>query len=328
MTVELMDRNPGLRADLFGGGQSTIDACGALTRVTNIITDEPEWRALPRGSVPALTAPRVSATRWRILHDRTREVRAETAADCHVVAIVLRNMDCRFSVSGRTVQDGVASAGMVHVTEPAVPSHCLFRGPAEILHLHVPNSLIAECGRGLTGCGSPALRSEPSLTRDLVIGQLGRAMLDAEEVGEPLGPLYADSISIAIVSRLLASARSVVPSEQPKAGLPKWRLKRAVDYVEAHLAESVSLADIASATGLSRMHFAAQFRTATGLRPHDYLLRRRIERAQEMLVTGDRPLVEIALSVGFQSQSHFTTVFKHVVGKPPRAWRQSHGEID
>jgi AraC-like DNA-binding protein len=323
-----MDRKPSSRADLSSAGRSAIDTCDALTRVTNIITDEPEWRAQPRGPLPASTGPRVSTTRWRILDDRTREVRAETADDCHVVAIVLRNMDCRFSVSGRTVQDGIASAGMVHVTEPAVPSYCLFRGPAETLHLHVPNSLIAECGRGLMDCEAPALRSELSLTRDLVVGQLGRALLDAEEVGEPLGPLYADSISIAIVSRLLASTRSVIPSERTKAGLPKWRLKRAVDYVEANLAESVSLADIASATGLSRMHFAAQFKAATGLRPHEYLLRRRIERAQEMLVRGARPLVEIALSVGFQSQSHFTTVFKHVVGKPPRAWRQSHGEND
>ena len=72
------------------------------------------------------------------------------------------------------------------------------------------------------------------------------------------------------------------------------------------------------------MHFAAQFRVATGLRPHDYLLRRRIERAQEMLVKTDSSLIEIALSVGFQTQSHFTNVFKQLAGQPPRAWRQAH----
>jgi AraC-like DNA-binding protein len=265
----------------------------------------------------------VTVTRWRILEDRAREVRAETADDCHVVKIVLRNMDCRFSVSGRTVLDGIASAGMVHVTEPAVPSHCLFRGPAETLHLHVPNSLIAECGRGLTGGPSHVLPSQPALTRDLVIGELGRTLLKVEEVGEPFGPLYADSISIAIVTRLLASTRRTAPSERMSAGLPKWRLKRAIDYIEASLAEPVSLADIASATGLSRMHFAAQFKAATGLRPHEYLLRRRIERAQEMLLKDEGPLADIALSVGFQSQSHFTTVFKQFAGKPPRAWRQA-----
>jgi AraC-like DNA-binding protein len=71
------------------------------------------------------------------------------------------------------------------------------------------------------------------------------------------------------------------------------------------------------------MHFAAQFRAATGLRPHEYLLRRRIERAQEMLLGTGMAVVDIALSVGFQTQSHFTSVFTRYVGKPPHAWRQS-----
>jgi AraC-like DNA-binding protein len=76
------------------------------------------------------------------------------------------------------------------------------------------------------------------------------------------------------------------------------------------------------------MHFAAQFRAATGLRPHEFLLRRRIERAQAMILGGDKSLVDVALSVGFQSQSHFTTVFKQLAGKPPRTWRKSRGEVD
>jgi len=61
----------------------------------------------------------------------------------------------------------------------------------------------------------------------------------------------------------------------------------------------------------------------TGLRPHEYLLRRRIERAQEMLVATGMSLVDVALSVGFQTQSHFTSVFKRYAGQPPRAWRES-----
>jgi AraC-like DNA-binding protein len=73
------------------------------------------------------------------------------------------------------------------------------------------------------------------------------------------------------------------------------------------------------------MHFAAQFRAATGLRPHEYLLRRRIERAQELLLGSGMPVVEVALSVGFQTQSHFTSAFKRIVGQPPSAWREAQG---
>jgi AraC-like DNA-binding protein len=240
------------------------------------------------------------------------------------VKIVLRTMNIRFSLSGRTVQDGVTTPGMVHVTEPAVPARCLFRGPYDVLHLHVPNTLIAECARDMPGHHAPILRSEAVPSKDIVLDWLGRALLEANRVGGAFGQTYADCISMAIVARLLASASGVGTSERSRGSkLAPWRLKRVIDYVEARLDEPVSLADIASAAGLTRMHFAAQFRAATGLRPHEYLLRRRIERAQEMLVSTGMSLVDVALSVGFQTQSHFTSAFKRYAGQPPRAWRES-----
>jgi AraC-like DNA-binding protein len=72
------------------------------------------------------------------------------------------------------------------------------------------------------------------------------------------------------------------------------------------------------------MHFAAQFRAATGFRPHEYLLRRRIQRAEELLRLSTMTLVDIALTVGFQTQAHFTTVFKRFVGDTPYQWRNAN----
>ena len=69
--------------------------------------------------------------------------------------------------------------------------------------------------------------------------------------------------------------------------------------------------------------FAAQFRAATGHRPHEYLLFRRTERAKELLRTA-MPIVEVALTVGFQAQSHFTTVFRRLTGDTPARWRRAH----
>jgi AraC-like DNA-binding protein len=117
--------------------------------------------------------------------------------------------------------------------------------------------------------------------------------------------------------------QTTTPTQRHRVpGLPKWRLKRAIEYVTANLAEPIGLADIATATGLSRMHFAAQFRATTGLRPHDYLLRRRVERAQELLLSSGLPLVDVAFDVGFKTQAHFTTVFGRLVGETPKVWRQ------
>jgi len=292
----------------------------------NIVDDEPDWRVPGHGSAVALSASKVVATRWHGGNGRTQEFGAETPADCHVVKIVLRNTNIRFEVAGRTVLDGVTTPGTVHVTEPAAPVRCLFRRPYDVLHLHVPNNLIAECARDMIGQPMPMLCSKSVPRKDITIDALSRALLEADRVGGSIGQLYADCIGIAIIARLLASTNRLATAERPKVGeLSRWRLKRAIDYFEAQLGKPVSLADVASSAGLTRMHFAAQFRAATGLRPHEYLLRRRIERAQEMLAGTGMPLVDIALSVGFQTQSHFTSVFKRYAGQPPRAWRESRG---
>jgi AraC-like DNA-binding protein len=104
--------------------------------------------------------------------------------------------------------------------------------------------------------------------------------------------------------------------------LQKWRLKRVVDYVDAHLADPIRLPNLAAAAGLSPMYFAAQFRIAMGVRPQHYVLKRRIDRACELLRNSELALVEVALSVGFQAQAHFTTVFRRFVGQTPYRWRR------
>lgn len=106
------------------------------------------------------------------------------------------------------------------------------------------------------------------------------------------------------------------------APLPKWRYRRVERYIDDHLEDRIMLADMARTVGLTRMHFAAQFRMATGVKPHEFLLQRRIDRACALLRDEDHSLVEIALKVGFQSQAHFTTVFKRMVGETPFRWRR------
>ena len=78
------------------------------------------------------------------------------------------------------------------------------------------------------------------------------------------------------------------------APLQLWRLQRVVVYIEAHLADHVTLLELSEAAGFSPMHFAGQFRTATGMRPHDYVLRRKVEEAQLLLLTSDMPIVDVA----------------------------------
>jgi hypothetical protein len=183
-----------------------FDVQCSLMHAKNIVDDEPCWRVPRQTSAMAISASKVVATRWHAGSDRTQEFGAETPADCHIVKIVLRNMNIRFRVSDRTVHDGVTTPGMVHVTELAVTVRCLFRGPYDVLHLHVPNNLIAECARDMIGHPVPVLCSKSVPRKDITVDSLGRALLEADRVGGSFGQLYADCVSIAIVARLLASA--------------------------------------------------------------------------------------------------------------------------
>jgi len=114
----------------------------------------------------------------------------------------------------------------------------------------------------------------------------------------------------------------LLPQRAPRAEMPPWRLRRVLSFVDSHIADPLRLEDLAGAAGLSRMHFAAQFRAATGYRPHSYVLHRRIEEAKTLIGQSEMTMVQVALDVGFQSQAHFCTVFKRLTGVTPTRWRR------
>lgn len=150
----------------------------------------------------------------------------------------------------------------------------------------------------------------------------GTALEEAEPVAGASHRLNSDSVCDALVARLVArAAERTPPSARRAASLPKWRLRRALDFIETNLAQPIGLADVAASTGLTRMHFAAQFRSTTGYSPHAYLRQRRIEHAQMLLRSSALSVLDVALSCGFGSHAHFTTVFGRMVGEPPNSWR-------
>ena len=148
-------------------------------------------------------------------------------------------------------------------------------------------------------------------TAGIDVGKLNRSAENAMRLA-----LVASLVETLMPAPPAYTCRSAVP------GLSNRRLMRVLAYIDAHIGESITLANLATTAGLSRMYFARQFRASTGIRPHEYVLRKRIERAQQLLTATSDALVDIALTVGFQTQAHFTTVFKKIVGNTPRQWRR------
>jgi len=142
------------------------------------------------------------------------------------------------------------------------------------------------------------------------------------EAGRPSGPLYGELLGAAL-SVQLAQRCSAAPSQvnSPRGGLSPARLRRVFEYIDANLDASIRLDMLAREVGVSAFHFSRLFRQSTGCSPHQYLLRRRLDRAKTMLRQSPASLAEISASTGFSDQSHFAKVFRRITGVTPSEYR-------
>ncbi|PDT25805.1 AraC family transcriptional regulator [Rhizobium sp. L9] len=106
-----------------------------------------------------------------------------------------------------------------------------------------------------------------------------------------------------------------------KGGLAPAVLKRVIGRIDASLDGSLSLAELAHEAGLSEHYLSKAFRLSTGFSPHAFIIRRRVDRASEMLRCSSRPITEIAYACGFSSPSHLAAAFHRAIGVTPRQYR-------
>jgi AraC-like DNA-binding protein len=108
-----------------------------------------------------------------------------------------------------------------------------------------------------------------------------------------------------------------------QGGLPRYKLRRAVDFINANLDRVIHLKDMARVADVSRFHFHRQFKQTTGLTPHQFIIQRRIEQAKVLLAKSSLPIIDVAVRVGFVDQSHFTTTFRKLTSMTPRNYRNA-----
>jgi AraC family transcriptional regulator len=140
---------------------------------------------------------------------------------------------------------------------------------------------------------------------------------------EPAERLLTSSLAHEMLSHTLLSQVGARDGLRLKGGLAAHQRRLLVDYIDHHLEDSISLGQLAGMCALSEYHFARMFRQSFGLPPHQYLLARRLSRAQTLLRSCALPLAEIAWLCGFSSASHFSQRFRQAMGATPGEYRQA-----
>ena len=155
---------------------------------------------------------------------------------------------------------------------------------------------------------SDTLKDEPEGVRDNI--QRARAI---HNLADPMGPERPE----------IPSQTAQDPGLIPRGGLAPWQVCKVLTHIEAHLGAAITTADLASLVRLSPFYFSRAFRTSFNDSPHAYLMRRRVERAQGLMLTTNTTLAQIAVSCGLADQAHFTKLFRRFAGESPRAWRRA-----
>lgn len=115
----------------------------------------------------------------------------------------------------------------------------------------------------------------------------------------------------------------VTPKEEVRGGLSPWQIRKVTNYIEAHLNRSIRNEDLATIVRLNQSYFGRAFRSSFGEPPHEYVIRRRVERAQGLMLSTDAPLSDIALECGLSDQAHLCRLFRRIVGQSPGGWRRA-----
>jgi AraC family transcriptional regulator len=196
----------------------------------------------------------------------------------------------------------------------------------QALHLYVPTVAFA---RLMDDCNLPAAPG-PSIrfscgVQDELINQIGLSVLSEMMCPTAAGRMLVETSSLLLAARLAHVHSETEPIRSPIPSghrLDDRKLRRVLDYVEEHLREDITVADLASVACLSIFHFTRAFAAALGVPPHRYVSRRRLETAKVMIATGRASLCQIADHCRFSSQSSFARAFRRATGMTPAEYRR------
>jgi AraC family transcriptional regulator len=215
-------------------------------------------------------------------------------------------------------------AGAISVIPAGMSAHWRWSGHKDSVHIHLEPRVVERVAAEAFDLDPARLALPPLDGVDIPHLRAAMGAVDTELTAQSAGgQLAAESLANLIAVHLIRHVLAPRRPERPRDGaLPRGRLRAVLEYIEEHLDGSPTLEQMAAVARISSYHFARQFKGATGLPPHQYVIARRVERAKQLL-HGDATstLAEVAGRAGFSDQSQFCHHFKRLVGITPGRFR-------
>jgi len=259
---------------------------------------------------------------WIYAAEQPRSAWREHTHDCAQVTIGLEpaHVHAEWRTGSRPPGHRELTGNAVSVIPPGEPHRTLWQRRASLIHIYLSKDFLSTTASRILQETAFDLRAA-HLVRDPFIEELGRALYRECET-EKLCEVFADSLVTVLATHLLRSYNdSLEWSSDLSGGLGPARERKVREYIEHALERDLSIDALAEVAKLSPHYFADMFRQSTGFTPHQYVSRRRVERAQQLLKDADLSLAEVAFRCGFTSQSQFTTIFRRFIGVTPGKFR-------
>ncbi|MBE9166413.1 helix-turn-helix transcriptional regulator [Pleurocapsales cyanobacterium LEGE 06147] len=221
------------------------------------------------------------------------------------------------TIDGQRSSDRLVK-GDIMITPPYLHRKLFWDTDAEFLLLRLEPKLFTHAVYELVNADYIQIVPQLKIC-DPLIQQIGLALKAELEIDGLSDRLYGESMANALAVHLLRHYSTRKQDIRVYSGrLANHKLQQAIDYIQAHLTEDISLKAIAAELGMSQYHFARLFKQSTGYSPYQYVIKLRIERARELMMQERQNIANIALQVGFASQSQFSRHFKRFTGVTPR----------
>ena len=246
--------------------------------------------------------------------------------DAYLVSVMLKTLDHHeVWESGRPCPRYTIGAGEFHLRDLKREQSALIEQPHHSLQIYLPRAALDAIADENEACPISELHYRPGVPiSDPIVRSFASCLRNVFVRPQEANRLFLDHVTLALGIHLAQTYGDLQPgSRLRRGGLTGWQERRAKDYLSANLGGEGSLKEVAALCGLSTSHFAKAFKATTGIAPHQWLVRRRIEVAQALLKVPSLSLTEVALRCGFADQSHFTRVFCRIVGISPGAWRRN-----